>query len=404
MLVYVINKNGNKLMPCKPAKARHLIEDEKAHVINREPFTIQLNWDCEENIQNVTLGIDKGSSYTGFSSVGNNKILMSGILHHRLDIKRKMDSRRRNRKNRRGRGWHRKPKVDNRASSKRSGRLPPSTRANAEEVVRVANKIPLPISHIVIEDLLVDIANLERQKINTEDNRLDENIRLATLMRDGFKCIQCGKTECKLQVHHIIFKNRGGSDSIYNLISLCKKCHEDVHNGKIIINGGASGFRDRTTQRTMRGKTHLYENLIKIADLDKVFGNQTSEYRKSLGLQKDHDIDALCIATLLTKDIIEYDRHNFYNITFRPRQTRRQYLDLPQKGLGRVRYQKNEESGGLHKGDIVKVKGKYIKQIYSIYSNGRVAFRRVKGEPDAARPKDCRLLRKSQTIIWQKSV
>lgn len=96
MLVYVINKNGRKLMPCKPAKARHLLRNGRAHVVNRSPFTIQLNWDCEENVQEVTLGIDKGSKVTGFCCVGNGQILMSGQINHRLDIKSKMDVRRSN--------------------------------------------------------------------------------------------------------------------------------------------------------------------------------------------------------------------------------------------------------------------------------------------------------------------
>jgi hypothetical protein len=51
MFVYVLNKNGNPLMPCKPAKARHLLEENKAKVVKREPFTIQLLWNCEENTQ-----------------------------------------------------------------------------------------------------------------------------------------------------------------------------------------------------------------------------------------------------------------------------------------------------------------------------------------------------------------
>ena len=42
MLVYVINKNGNPLMPCKPSKARKLLRDKKAKIVNYAPFTIQL--------------------------------------------------------------------------------------------------------------------------------------------------------------------------------------------------------------------------------------------------------------------------------------------------------------------------------------------------------------------------
>ena len=75
MLVYVLNKNGNPLMPCKPAKARKLLRKGKALVVNRCPFTIQLLWDCEEQLQPITVGIDKGSHTTGFCTVSNGQIL-----------------------------------------------------------------------------------------------------------------------------------------------------------------------------------------------------------------------------------------------------------------------------------------------------------------------------------------
>jgi hypothetical protein len=48
-------------MPCNPAKARKLLRDGKAKSVKRIPFTIQLEWDFEENIQEITIGIDKGS-------------------------------------------------------------------------------------------------------------------------------------------------------------------------------------------------------------------------------------------------------------------------------------------------------------------------------------------------------
>jgi len=115
---------------------------------------------------------------------------------------------------------------------------------------------------------------------------------------------------------------------------------------------------------------------------------------------------------------VPYHRDNFYTIKFRPRQTRRCYYDLPQKGKGRVPYQVydlpqkgkgrvpyqvNAELDGFRKGDVVRVKGKWIKQINSIYSNGRLAFARIKGEPNSAKPLDCQLLRRGLTIIWTHS-
>ncbi|HIE27328.1 TPA: hypothetical protein EYP66_08590 [Candidatus Poribacteria bacterium] len=449
MRVYVINKNGNPLMPCKPAKARKLLRDKKAKVVNRCPFTIQLLWDCEENVQEVTVGIDKGSDVTGFSCVSNGEILMSGAIHHRTDIKGKMDARRANRRNRRSRKWYRPKRFNNRASSKRSGRLPPSIKANAEEVIRVVRKIPLPISHIVVEDVQVDIRRLSDPDVKNgeyqQSNRLDENLRLACLTRDGFICQKCkkqppdsrdygkkqrpeyrdyrSKKETRLEAHHIVWTTKGGKDSIYNLITLCESCHDKVHkkgeSGKVKIKGGkvvtgmqkathdfvlAAGFSDKVAQRTMQGKTLMYQELKKIASLSTVYGYQTSAYRKSLSLPKTHDIDALCVATLYTGAVIRRHRENFYIIKFRPRQTRRQYHDLPRKGKGRVRYQINSELEGFRKGDVVRVKGRWLKQINSIYSNGYLAFARVSGEPNSAKPKDCQLLQRGQTVIWEKVV
>ena len=342
-----------------------------------------------------------------------------------------MDARRANRRNRRSRKWYRPVRFLNRASSKRSGRLPPSIKANAEEVIRVVRKIPLPISHIVVEDVQVDIARLNNPdlygKAYQESNRLDENLRIATLMRDRYQCTQCEKKNSgsrdrkvctsdnhsnrakpQLDAHHIVWKENGGKDTIQNLITLCKSCHRKVHKGKLQLDiEGVSGFSDQIAQRTMQGKAYLYKELSKIACVSKVFGYQTSEYRKSLSLPKTHSIDALCVATLTTGEVISVDpsqarNENFYLIKFRQRQTRRQYHDLPKKGIGRVRYQVNAFLEGFRKGDIVRVKGKWIKQINSIYSNGYLAFARVKGEPNAAKPKDCKLLQRGQTVICKK--
>jgi len=426
MLVYVINKNGNPLMPTKPAKARKLLRSGKAKVVNRCPFTIKLKWDCEENVQEVTVGIDKGSRITGFSCVAGalwaRQILMSGEIHHRTDIKYNMDARRANRRNRRTRKWYRPCRFLNRASSKRSRRLPPSIKANVEEVLRVVRKIPLPISHIVVEDVQVDIARLNNPDLQGKEyqksSRLDENLRIATLMRDGYECTQCKKKNTHFDAHHIVWKEHGGKDTIDNLITLCKSCHRKVHQGKKKLDiKGVSGFFDIIAQRTMQGKACLYETLSQLASLSKVFGYQTSFLRKSLSLPKTHFIDALCVATLRyaqgqaleTGEVIPPDPsqaqdENFYIIKFRPRQTRRQFHDLPRKGVGRVRYQVKKELEGFRKGDIVLVKGKWVKQINSIYSNGYLAFSRVSGSPNVAKPKDLKLLKRGQTVIWEKSV
>lgn len=405
MLVYVLNQDGKPLMPCTPTKARKLLRGGKAKVIKRRPFTIQLNWQCEGITQKVILGIDKGSHETGFCAVANSKLLICGTIHHRKDIKEKMDSRREHRRSRRNRKWYRQPRFLNRSSSKRSGRLLPSIKANVEEVYRVVNKLPVPLSRIVIEDVQIDIAALNNPDLNgkayQESNRLHPNLRLACLIRDDFKCCICKGKNRKLEAHHIVPRSDGGKDTINNLTTLCYSCHEKLHKGKVTLNlVGENGFKDKIAQRTMQGKTHLYSLLETIAPVEKRFGYETHDYRKILELNKDHYIDALCLATLGDEETIEPNTDNYFDVSFLPSQTRKQYHSCPQKKKGRVKYQVNKELEGFRKGNVVLVKEKYEKRINSIYSNGVLAFPRVKGEPSSSTPKHCRLLEKAKTVMF----
>lgn len=407
MFVYVRNQDGKPLMPCSPAKARKLLRSGKARVVKRSPFTIQLNWLCEGYVQEVRAGIDKGSHTTGICCIGKGQALFSAEIHHRRDVKEKMDDRRDRRKSRRARRWYRPRRFQNRASSKRSGRLPPSIKTNVEEIIRIVRQIPLPISSIAVEDVQVDIARLNDPTLHgsryQDPTRLDENLRIACLMRDGYVCQQCGKKNSRLEAHHLIFREHGGKDTLANLLTLCEACHHKLHEGKISLkNGGVSGHLDQIAQRTMQGKNYLYAQLRAKTPLSTLFGYQTATLRKARGLPKTHIIDALCIATFHTGELITEPESNVYAIGFRPRQTRKRFHSLPQKGKGRVPYQVYEELKGFRKGDIVLVKKQWVKQVNAIYAEGRLAFKRVKGEPANAKPEDCRPLEREQTIIWEK--
>jgi hypothetical protein len=259
----------------------------------------------------------------------------------------------------------------------------------------------------VIEDVQVDIARLNKPELKgsqyQDPTRLDENLRMACLMRDHYTCQQCGKQKIRLEAHHLVERSHGGKETLANLLTLCEQCHHRLHEGKITLKvTGVSGHLDQIAQRSMQGKTYLYETLGKQTPLSTLFGYQTATWRKHQSLPKEHDVDACCVATYETGEVVPWHRDQYYRVTFRPRQTRRQYHDLPRKGQGRVRYQVNDEREGFRKGDVVRVKDRYIKQINSIYSDGHLAFPRIKGEPGKARPKDCVLLERGTTILWQK--
>ena len=75
--VYVINKHGRPLMPCSPAKARHLLDAGKAKVKKRTPFTIQLVYGSSGYTQEVILGVDAGSKTIGMSASTTKEELLS---------------------------------------------------------------------------------------------------------------------------------------------------------------------------------------------------------------------------------------------------------------------------------------------------------------------------------------
>ena len=80
MRVPVLNMRGEPLMPTRPGKARRLLKQGKAKVVQRKPFTIQLLYPTGENKQEITLGIDAGYDRVGFSAVTEGQELISGEL------------------------------------------------------------------------------------------------------------------------------------------------------------------------------------------------------------------------------------------------------------------------------------------------------------------------------------
>ena len=117
-MVYVLSITGKLLMPCKEAKAKHLLKANKAAVVRREPFTIQLKFECENQTQPITLGVDAGSKHIGLSASTEKKELYSAEVVLRTDItdllstRRELRTSRRNRKTR-----YRQPRFLNRVKS-----------------------------------------------------------------------------------------------------------------------------------------------------------------------------------------------------------------------------------------------------------------------------------------------
>ena len=307
MLVYVINKDGQPLMPTgRCGKVRRLLREKKAKVVKRCPFTIQLLYEADTNTQPITLGVDAGSKHIGVSATTEDKVLYEADVELRDDIVKLLSTRRENRRTRRNRKTrYRKPRFNNR--SRAEGWLAPSVRQKVDCHLQVIANIfkLLPITKIVIEIASFDIQKIKNSDISGTDYQEGEqlgfwNVREYVLFRDGHQCQCCkGKSKDKiLNVHHIESRKTGG-DAPNNLITLCETCHKGYHAGTVklpkTIHRGMS-FRDAAFMGIMRWA--VYSRLKEqYPDVRLTYGYITKNTRIINNLPKEHYIDARCISS-----------------------------------------------------------------------------------------------------------
>jgi len=310
-MVYVVSKGGSPLMPCKPARAKHLLKAGEAVVKSMEPFTIQLMIESTEEVQPVTVGVDLGAKTVGVAAVGNGKVFYQGEVVLRTDIHKRMQNRAMYRRNRRGRKCrYRAPRFDNRAASRRKGRLPPSIQSRVDTTVKVVKRITrfLPVSEIVVE-----VANFDTQAMRA-GRRLpnwayqrgelyqQENVKMYVRARDKYTCQYCGEIMPKrLEVDHIVPGSKGGPTVPSNLIAACHDCNQ-AKGSMTAEEFGRPEVQKRVKKslravaHTQSGKTATLQGLAKIAPVSETYGYITKIDREQMGLPKTHYFDAVVIA------------------------------------------------------------------------------------------------------------
>ena len=305
-MVYVLNTEKKPLMPCKEAKARKLLKQNKAKIYKKEPFTIQLLFICENQTQDIALGVDAGSKHIGLSATTEEKELYAADIELRNDIVDLLSVRRQNRRTRRNRLRYRKPRFNNRVHSKNSGWLAPSIEQKIQTHFKAVEDIHklLPITKIIVETASFDIQKIKNPEIHNEEYQQGEqlgfwNIREYVLYRDNHTCQCCkGKSKDKiLNIHHIESRKTGGN-APNNLVTLCETCHKGYHNGIIklpkTIKRGVS-FKDASFMGIMRWS--FYNRLKEIyPNVFMIYGYITKNVRIKSNLPNDHYIDARCIS------------------------------------------------------------------------------------------------------------
>lgn len=86
-----------------------------------------------------------------------------------------------------------------------------------------ANASPIPIP----EELAGPFADPSVVNISP-DSVVWKEKRGEVLKRDSYRCVQCGRSRVRLEVHHAIARQHGGTDDPNNLVTLCADCHHDT--------------------------------------------------------------------------------------------------------------------------------------------------------------------------------
>lgn len=299
-MVYVISKSGEPLMPTdRHGKVRILLREKKAKVVKRKPFTIQLLYNAKEYTQPVTLGIDSGYTYIGYSCVSKDKELISGEVKLLSGISERLKEKAMYRRIRRNRLRHRKPRFSNRKRDK--GWLAPSIQHKYDSHIRFINRLKtiLPITNIVVEVANFDTHKLKNPSAQGKDYQEGEqydffNLRDYIFHRDNHTCQVCKAKDLPLRVHHIGYWKKDRSDRPANLMAICVKCHSPRNHEKSGKLWGLKpinkGFKEATFMSMIRWR------LVNELSSNHTYGYITKAKRIKLGLDKSHSNDAFVIA------------------------------------------------------------------------------------------------------------
>lgn len=406
MLVYILNNNKQPLMPTSRfAKVRKLLKQGKAKVVKRTPFTIELFYETDNIIQDVTLGVDSGSKVVGVSATTNKKELYSGEFELRNDIVKLLSERseyRRSRRNRKTR--YRKARFLNRKI--KENWLAPSINQKVESHLKIVKNLMgiLPIKNINIEVAQFDTQLLKNPDISGDEYQQGEqlgffNVREYVLYRDRHKCQnpKCNHKDNILNVHHIISRQVGGN-SPSNLITLCETCHKKFHKGELQLEiKRRESYRDATFMGIMRW--NVYNKLKELYhNVNLTYGYLTKNKRIINNLPKAHRIDALCISN----NIVEPTDIYYYNVFKRKHNRQIHKVNFSKKHIRKLN-QTPYKIFNFRLFDLVSYNKEYC-FIFGRRTSGAFDIRKLNGEKISAgiSYKKLKLIQPRSTILTEK--
>jgi 5-methylcytosine-specific restriction endonuclease McrA len=314
--VFVLDTNKQPLNMVHPGRARLLLNQGKAAVYRRYPFTLILKRAVEKpHLEPLRVKIDPGSKTSGIALVNDasGEVVWAAELMHRGEqIKRDMDKRRAVRKNRRRRKTrYRQPRFDNRR--KRKGTLPPSLESRVCNVLTWIRRLMrlCPLSAISQELVRFDTHALENPDIEgvqyQQGTLAGYEVRAYVLLKWNHQCAYCDARSVPLELDHLHPRSKLGSNRVSNLVAACKPCNQRKGNQDIrdllqeqperlarILAQAKTPLRDAAMVNATRWA--VYERLKAFGlPVECGSGGLTKFNRITRDLPKTHWLDAACV-------------------------------------------------------------------------------------------------------------
>ena len=352
-MVYVLAKDGTPLMPTENhGYVRILLNSHLAVVVRREPFTIRLKRDTTTYTQPLVCGIDPGRTNIGIAVITEDGqcVFSASADTHNKDVPEHMTDRKVHRQaSRRGERLRRqrrakaaktcfdekerqrilpgckKPiickliknseaRFNNRKREK--GWLTPTANhlLNSHlNLLHLVRKI-LPISKVVLElnsfaFMAMDNPKIQRWQYQHGPLFGKGSVKDAVSASQNGTCLFCDNPI--KHYHHIVPESKGGSNTLPNLVGLCEAHHRLVHTDTDWENEMKSAKKGCNKKYGALSVLNqiipaLTEALSAIPDIDVTVtdGRSTKAFRDAHHVDKDHHLDAYCIACSCLNDNI----------------------------------------------------------------------------------------------------
>ena len=332
MAVFVLDRQGQALMPCSEKRARLLLERGRARIHRLVPFVIRLVDRLADSsvFQPLRIKLDPGSKATGIALVRDVDVVDTGtgeiqraatvlnlfeLLHRGRQISEALTARRAMRRRRRSTLRYRAPRFLNRGNKQR-GWLAPSLQHRVDTTLSWVKQLQrwAPVTAISSELVRFDMQQMHAPEISgveyQQGTLAGYEVREYLLEKWDRRCAYCGAEHVPLQVEHIEPKARGGSNRISNLALACEPWNrrkgaqsikdflaKDPKRLGAILAQAKRPLRDAAAVNATRW---ALANALKATGLpvELASGGRTKFNRHQLGVPKTHALDAVCVGTL----------------------------------------------------------------------------------------------------------